>query len=45
MDCQDAGARWRTAAALGMRVADELLARGAASIIAQQRTPTSAELP
>jgi hydroxymethylbilane synthase len=33
------------AAALGMRVADQLLARGAANIIAQQRTPTLVELP
>jgi hydroxymethylbilane synthase len=33
------------AVALGIRVADELLARGAASIIAQQRAPASVELP
>jgi hypothetical protein len=30
---------------LGIRVAEQLLARGAAGIIAQQRTPASAELP
>jgi len=33
------------AAALGVRVAEELLARGAAGIIAQQRTPLTPELP
>lgn len=33
------------AAALGVRVADKLLARGAAGIIAQQRTPLTPELP
>ncbi|HEY6456433.1 MAG TPA: hydroxymethylbilane synthase [Steroidobacteraceae bacterium] len=44
MDCQDA-APLADAVALGERVADELLARGAAHIIAQQRTPTNVELP
>ena len=44
MDCQDE-APAAEAAALGVRVADQLLARGAASIIAQQRTPASVELP
>jgi hydroxymethylbilane synthase len=33
------------AAALGVRVAEQLLARGAADIIAQQRTPATVELP
>jgi hydroxymethylbilane synthase len=33
------------AVALGVRVAEQLLARGAGEIIAQQRTPVAAELP
>ncbi|MEJ0007860.1 MAG: hydroxymethylbilane synthase [Steroidobacteraceae bacterium] len=33
------------AAALGIRVAEQLLARGAGELIAQQRTPPSVELP
>ncbi|HEV2701725.1 MAG TPA: hydroxymethylbilane synthase [Steroidobacteraceae bacterium] len=33
------------AVALGMRVAEELLSRGAAGIIAQQRTPLTPDLP
>jgi hydroxymethylbilane synthase len=33
------------AVALGIRVAEQLLARGAGDIIAQQRTPVSVELP
>ena len=44
MDCQDQ-APAADAVALGVRVADQLLARGAAGIIAQQRTPASVELP
>jgi hydroxymethylbilane synthase len=44
IDCQDEAAV-ADAAALGIRVADQLLARGAANIIAQQRTPTLVELP
>ena len=44
MDCQDEASA-AEAVALGVRVADQLLARGAASIIAQQRTPPSVELP
>jgi hydroxymethylbilane synthase len=34
-----------SAAALGIAVADQLLARGAATLIAQQRAPASQELP
>jgi hypothetical protein len=30
---------------LGVRVADQLLARGAGELIAQQRTPVAVELP
>jgi hydroxymethylbilane synthase len=44
IDYQDEGPV-TDAVALGIRVAGELLARGAASIIAQQRTPASVELP
>ena len=33
------------AAALGVHVAEKLLARGAGSIIAEQRRPASQELP
>ncbi|HEX3837932.1 MAG TPA: hydroxymethylbilane synthase [Steroidobacteraceae bacterium] len=44
IDYQDA-APATDAVALGIRVADALLARGAADIIAQQRNPASAELP
>jgi hydroxymethylbilane synthase len=44
IDCADHAAV-ADAAALGIRVADQLLARGAANIIAQQRTPTLVELP
>jgi hydroxymethylbilane synthase len=44
MDCADE-APVTDAAALGIRVAEQLLARGAATIIAQQRTPPSVELP
>jgi hydroxymethylbilane synthase len=57
IDCQDQtalvdvtqpsalAAALSAAAALGVRVADQLLARGAADIIAQQRTPATVELP
>ncbi len=38
-------ARAVDAAALGVRVAEQLLARGAGDIIAQQRTPVNPELP
>jgi hydroxymethylbilane synthase len=44
MDCQDQAAPG-DAVALGVRVAEQLLARGAGAIIVQQRTPVSAELP
>jgi hydroxymethylbilane synthase len=44
IDCQNE-APVADAVTLGIRVADQLLARGAADIIAQQRNPTSAELP
>jgi hydroxymethylbilane synthase len=44
IDCEDE-ASVTDAVALGVRVAEQLLARGAAGIIAQQRTPASAELP
>ncbi|HEY4338910.1 MAG TPA: hydroxymethylbilane synthase [Steroidobacteraceae bacterium] len=44
MDCEDQ-APASEALALGVRVAEQLLARGAGDIIAQQRTPPSAELP
>jgi hydroxymethylbilane synthase len=44
IDCEDKAAV-SDAVALGMRVADQLLARGAANIIAQQRSPTTVELP
>jgi hydroxymethylbilane synthase len=44
IDCEEEAAV-ADAAALGIRVADQLLARGAAEIIAQQRTPTLVELP
>ena len=44
MDCRDE-APAADAVTLGIRVAEQLLARGAGSIIAQQRNPSSAELP
>jgi hydroxymethylbilane synthase len=44
IDCRDE-APVTEAVPLGIRVAEQLLARGAAGIIAQQRTPASAELP
>jgi hydroxymethylbilane synthase len=53
IDCEDQ-ARWAgeaaqpalaAAAALGVRVGEQLLARGAAGIIAQQRAPATVELP
>ncbi len=44
MECQDQ-APLGDAMALGVRVAEQLLARGAGAIIAQQRTPLGAELP
>jgi hydroxymethylbilane synthase len=42
---QQCAAQLAAATALGVRVADQLLARGAADIIARQRTPASGELP
>ena len=44
MDCRDE-APAADAVTLGIRMAEQLLARGAGSIIAQQRNPSSAELP
>jgi hydroxymethylbilane synthase len=44
IDCADE-APAADATALGIRVAEQLLARGAGNIIAQQRNPTTAELP
>jgi hydroxymethylbilane synthase len=44
MECRDE-ALAAEATALGVRVADQLLARGAGAIIAQQRPPLSLELP
>jgi hydroxymethylbilane synthase len=44
IDCAELG-QAQDPVALGVRVADQLLARGAAGIIAEQRTPTSQDLP
>ena len=44
MECRDEAAA-ADAVALGVRVADQLLSRGAGAIIAQQRPPLSLELP
>ena len=44
IDCDDQ-APLADAASLGVRVAGQLLARGAADIIARQRTPASSDLP
>jgi hydroxymethylbilane synthase len=44
MECQDQAAA-ADAVALGVRVAEQLLARGAGDLIAQQRTPVNVELP
>ena len=44
MECRDE-APAADAVALGVRVADQLLSRGAGAIIAQQRPPLNLELP
>ncbi len=44
VECRDQAAT-ADAAALGVRVAEQLLARGAGDLIAQQRAPLSVELP